>query len=103
MGEERWIEVVDGLVDLCNALEAAAVKLRRALEGFSRWTWDASKIKWVKAEGAKGPYERSEDVNNLEFKAMLKGLAAQGGRVMRDGWFYWVFSNGAVVGRKKKG
>ena len=103
MSEERWIEVVDGIVDFCDALESAVVKLRKQLEGFSVAAWDPARIKWVEVEGFKGKYERSEDVNNLEFKAMLKDLAAHGGRMMRNGWFYWVFRNGATVGRKEKG
>lgn len=64
-------------------------------------SWDPSKIKWEKAEGTKGEYERSEDINNLEFKAMLKDLAAHKGRLYRNGLFYWTFPTGATVGRKQ--
>ncbi|MDI6720737.1 MAG: hypothetical protein QMD46_14165, partial [Methanomicrobiales archaeon] len=43
-----------------------------------QWTWDPAKIKWEPAVSAGGrAYERSEDTNNLEFKALLKDLAAQ--------------------------
>jgi hypothetical protein len=65
-------------------------------------SWNPGKIKWTEEEGFKGKYERSEDVNNLEFKAMLKDLHEHNGRMMRDGYFYWIFSNGSTVGRKKK-
>jgi hypothetical protein len=41
-------------------------------------------------------------VNNPEFKALLKELARHGGRLTRNGWFYWTFKNGATVGRKLK-
>jgi len=67
-----------------------------------RESWDASKIEWIQAEGSKGPYERSEDVNNLEFKAMLKDLASHSGKTQRNGYFYWTFQNGSTVGRKKR-
>jgi len=63
-------------------------------------SWDASKIKWDPAEGNAGPYERSEDVNSLDFKAMLKDLGEHSGKLTRDGLFYWKFENGTIVGRK---
>lgn len=67
-----------------------------------RPSWDASKIKWEQAEGNAGPYERSEDVNNLDFKAMVKDLAEHKGKLSRDNLFYWLFQNGTTVGRKKR-
>ena len=66
------------------------------------WSWDPSKIAWTKAEGFKGEYERSEDVNSLDFKALLKDLAEHKGTLTRDGLFYWAFQNGSTVGRKKR-
>jgi len=65
-------------------------------------SWDPSKITWQQAEGSKGVYERSEDVNNPEFKAMLKDLQGHGGKMSRNGYFLWVFQNGTTVGRKRK-
>lgn len=107
MSAEGYIEIVDSIVDFCNGLEALAVNLRRQVEGFSSVVaerkWNPDKIKWRKAEGNRGPYERSEDANNLEFKAMLKDLQDHNGRLERGGWFYWVFKNGSIVGRKKLG
>jgi len=66
------------------------------------FSWNPDKIEWVEAEGTRGPYERSEDVNNLEFKVMLKDLGEHGGKLTREGHFYWVFTSGSVVGRKKR-
>ena len=71
-------------------------------EETQKWNWDPNAIKWENAEGFKGEYERSEDVNNPEFKAMLKDLAQHGGKLTRNGMFYWVFKNGSTVGRKKR-
>ena len=83
--------------------EVAELKaeIERLVKG-EKWTWNPDNIQWEKASGASGEYERSEDVNNLEFKALLKDLAAHNGKLSRDGWFYWTFKNGSTVGRKKK-
>jgi hypothetical protein len=64
--------------------------------------WDPAKIVWELREGSKGQYERSEDPSNVEFKKMLKDLGAHKGKLFRNGWFYWVFIDGSVVGRKQK-
>jgi len=64
--------------------------------------WDPSKIKWVEAEGTHGKYERSEDVNSLDFKELMKDLEAHQGKLTRDGYFFWRFEKSAVVGRKKR-
>lgn len=100
--------VAEAVIDFCNALEAAIVNLRRQL-GRRNGTgapansegWNPNAIKWEASDGSKGPYERSEDVNNLQFKAMLKEIAAHDGKLTRDGLFYWTFQNGHTVGRKK--
>jgi hypothetical protein len=76
--------------------------VQRAQSKQPRVAWDPSKIKWTEAEGGKGPYQRSEDINNPEFKCMLRDLATHGGKTTRSGYFYWVFQNGHVVGRKKR-
>ncbi|MGC9346192.1 MAG: hypothetical protein ACP5ER_05330 [Candidatus Bathyarchaeales archaeon] len=87
-------------LNACEAGIAAAKRLISQAKGIRGW--EPSKIRWMQAEGASGFYERSEDVNNPEFKAMLKDLAAHGGRMTRNGFFYWVFKNGSTVGRKKR-
>ena len=65
-------------------------------------SWDPSKIKWVPAEGAKGRYDRADPQASRDFQNMLKDLKEHGGRLTRDGYFYWVFRNGVTVGRKKQ-
>ncbi|MCL6579426.1 MAG: hypothetical protein K6T73_08595 [Candidatus Bathyarchaeota archaeon] len=65
--------------------------------------WNPAKINWTETQGSSGPYQRSEDVNSLDFKEMLKDLTNHGGRMTCDGYFYWVFRSGSVVGRKKRG
>ncbi|MEM3628639.1 MAG: hypothetical protein QXQ94_11355 [Candidatus Bathyarchaeia archaeon] len=65
-------------------------------------SWNSEKIIWEKAHGDKGPYERSSDINNPEFRAMLKDLAAHNGKLTKDDYFYWTFKNRTTVGRKKR-
>jgi len=100
--EERILEI---LCDLANALEAAAVNAKRQITMLvgsdEEPAWNPIKIRWIQTQGASGPYERSEDVNSPEFKALLKDLAAHQGKLSRDGYFYWAFQSGATVGRKK--
>lgn len=68
------------------------------IEYFSPEPWNPKKIVWKPALGRKGPYEKSEDVNNVEFKKMLKEINSNGGKLNRDGKFYWTFYNGYTVG-----
>ena len=106
MDEDLAIFLEDFL-DMLNGMEASIVKMKQQIaklvgvaEAEPKFSWNPDKIKWEKAQGVKGEFEKSEDVNNPEFKAMLKDLAQHGGRLTRDGVFYWVFKNGSTVGRK---
>lgn len=100
-------EVWDAIFELVNAQEAGIAAFKQRLgdkKGVAqRPSWNQNKIKWQQAEGSSGPYERSEDVDNQEFKAMLMDLAKHKGKLMPNGWFYWMFKNGSTVGRKKRG
>ena len=97
-------EILEILLDHANALEAAAVNIKQQIARITGIKeWDPSKIKWENAEGAKGPYQHSKDVNNPEHKAMIGDLAAHGGRMTREGYFFWVFEDGSTVGRKERG
>ena len=103
MKEEDFEIFLEDFVDLLNGMEASIVKMKQQIAKLvGIVSWNPDKIKWEKTEGWKGEYERSEDVNNPEFKAMLKDLAQHGGKLTRNGMFYWVFKNGSTVGRKKR-
>jgi hypothetical protein len=94
------------IVKLRDALTMASDALQEELEGMAptgtKFSWDASKVKWIQTEGSNGPYEKSEDVNSSDFKAMLKDLSAHNGKLTRDGMFYWKFERGDAVGRKPR-
>jgi len=94
--------VLEAFLDFLNAVEAGIEAARQRVKE-QKSLWDPGKITWETAQGTKGEYERSKDVDNPEFKAMLKDLEAHGGRLTREGYFYWVFTNGDAVGRKKRG
>ena len=98
---------IDFLVKLRDAGQIIADAANEQLEkmapkGDKAASWNPDKIKWTEAQGSSGTYERSEDVSSLDFKEMLKDLAAHDGKLNRDGSFYWTFQNGATVGRKKR-
>jgi len=93
--------VLEAFTDFLNAVDAGIQAARQTIKAV-KVGWNPDAIKWEEAEGSKGLYERSEDVNNPEFKTMLKDLAGHGGRLTRNGYFYWVFKNGTTVGRKRR-
>ncbi|MCS7115414.1 MAG: hypothetical protein RMJ15_07875 [Nitrososphaerota archaeon] len=100
-------EVWDAIFELVDGIEAGIAALKHSL-GIKKGVkaellWNPDKIKWEKVEGRSGPYERSEDVDNPEFKGMMKDLARHKGKLTREGYFYWTFKNGSTVGRKKRG
>jgi hypothetical protein len=63
--------------------------------------YDMSKIRWEQAQGTSGPYEKSSDVDNLDFKSLLKDVQAHTGKMTVGDYFVWVFKNGQTIGRKK--
>lgn len=106
---ENKADLEEVLLDFVNAVESACVNVRRYLKQEkgekpkASFDWDPERIEWVWKEGSKGKYQRSEDVNNLEFKKLLIHLARSNGALRRNGYFYWTFKNGHMVGRKRKG
>ncbi len=104
--ETQTHEILDVLEQIARDADLLSSNIMRTLKGFQAQkqaaetsTWNPDKIAWQQALGAAGPYERSEDLNNPDFKAMLKDLAAHDGKLNRDGRFYWTFKNGLSVGR----
>jgi len=108
--EERLVEaevkldtLATGQSLICSALEQAG--LMKNGEPVQPATWDPSKIKWVQAEGSKGPYERYPEKGQKaeateDYKAMLAHLKAHNGKMMHGDYFFWLFSDATTVGRK---
>jgi len=94
--------LAEAFSDFLNALEAGITAAKQRLKERAG-LWDPSKIKWETVQGPSGTFEKSEDRDNPEFKAMLKDLAAHKGKLTREGYFYWTYKNGSTVGRKKRG
>lgn len=66
------------------------------------FNWTPDKIMWIEAQGSKGPYQKSEDINSLDFKELLKDLETHKGKLTRGDYFYWRFEKASIVGRKKR-
>lgn len=94
------------LLEFLNACEAGITAAKRQIaenKGVAEEdSWDPAKIQWVVTEGNKGPYEWSEDVNSTDFRLLGRQLTQHEGKLSRDGYFYWLFTNGSTVGRKKR-
>lgn len=103
-------KISEAIVDFVNSIEAACVQLKRYVseqQAKQEKPWSADSIKWVQAEGTKGPYERypAEDKkpeNTPDYQNMLADLKEHDGKLTRDGLFYWCFTDNATVGRKKR-
>jgi hypothetical protein len=67
------------------------------------WSWNPRFILWNPAEGPSGPYERACMPDNGNFQLLIRDLQAHGGKLTREGWFYWLFGDGRTVGRKERG
>jgi len=94
---------LEALLEFLNAAEAGIVAAKHVISGAKGIEkWDPSKIKFEETQGTKGPYERANPQATHDFKAMLADLKAHGGKVTRTGYFYWIFTDGATVGRKKR-
>jgi hypothetical protein len=61
----------------------------------------AENISWITKTGPRGPFELSNDYNNLDHKALLEFLKTHaGGAIVSQGFYYWIFPDAKTVGRK---
>ncbi|MGB9914440.1 MAG: hypothetical protein ACPLIG_00015 [Candidatus Bathyarchaeales archaeon] len=108
VNEEDFEVFLEDFCDFLNGLESAVVKMKMQLAKLAvsaaenKFQWNPQLIRWEKAQGAKGEFERSSDVENSDFKELLKDLKAHNGKLTRNGYFYWLFSDGYTVGRKQR-
>jgi len=97
------IDFYEALAKVRDNLHGAAMALDELVQKKSKVVlkeYDLEKIKWDKAEGEKGPYEKTDDANSSEYKALRDDLAKHDGKMNIGGKFYWVFKNGTTIGRK---
>jgi len=105
MANEDFKIFLGDFVDALNEVADSLAKLRdkiAQLVGVVEEPYDIEKIKWEPAEGSSGAYEKSEDVNNPHFKALLRDVQAHGGKMTVGDYFVWSFKNGSVLGRKTR-
>ncbi|MEM3880907.1 MAG: hypothetical protein QXD19_04080 [Candidatus Bathyarchaeia archaeon] len=104
--DEGFQVFLEDFTDFLNDLEASIAKMKQQIAKLvgaqSAYSWNSQAIRWEKAKGERGEYERCSDVENADFKALVKDLEAHDGKLTRDGFFYWLFSDGSAVGRKKR-
>lgn len=108
--------LAEEIIDFCNGLEALAVKLRVQIEkmlgtakteGNNKPQWNPEVIKWQEVEGFRGKYQRyplegEKAEASPDYRLLLEDLKKHGGRLTRNGWFYWLFEDNATVGRKPR-
>ena len=97
------LEILDDfMIALQSAVQNAKKQIGELKSPKTEPAWNPEKILWKEAQGDKGVYHRSDDFENLEFRAMLRDLSGHKGALFRDSTFYWVFPDGKTVGRKLK-
>lgn len=102
MSEDRLDQIVFAVVDFANALEAAIINLKKNVKDLAQFKeYDLEEIAWNEAQGEKGPYEKTDDVNNDHYKALIKDLKTHGGKFRKAGYFVWLFRDNKTIGRKK--
>ena len=103
---EQRIDVLEAKMRTITAgLNAILIEFREMYgfgEAQKEGQWDPTKVNWSKAQGTKGPYERADPQSSLDFEEMLDDIKQHGGKLTRDGYFMWVFSDACTVGRKRK-
>jgi hypothetical protein len=98
---EGWVLIRDGAA----MIQDGAQKIIESAEP-QELKWDSSKINFVQTEGARGPYWRypaagQKAESTEDYRNMIQDLINHNEKLTRDGFFYWLFSDGATVGRKK--
>jgi len=98
---------VDFLVKMRDSHQMAADAINEEIERkkppeVKELPWAVDKIAWHEAQGSKGPYFRADPQATLDFKNMLQDIKNHGCKLTRDNEFFWVFTDMATVGRKRR-
>ncbi len=107
MSQEKALEI---LCDFCDALEAAAVNVKRQiveLTGVEGENLDFDKLFWEKKQGEKGPFEQTSEKANGNsdlWKALKAKVKEHNGFWQYKGYRFWFdMKNENVVDRRKSG
>jgi len=69
--------------------------------------WDPDRIRWAEAVSAAGrPYQRyppesGKIESTADYHGLLSELKRRGGKMEFNGYFYWLFKDGATIGRRR--
>ena len=105
MNEDNGTLALEALTDFLNAVEAGIESARQTIKTAKhleeeKSTVNLNAIKWTPATGPHGPYEKSLDLENIEYQTLLAKLTEHDGKMTVDGWFIWAFGEGGGIGRK---
>jgi hypothetical protein len=100
MADQDLYEFLAKMRDSFNGLALALDEFIQKESKVVLKEYDTEKIQWVEAEGQHGKYQKTDDADNPEYKALRKDLAEHKEKLQHKGSFYWVFQNGVTIGRK---
>lgn len=89
----------DALVKVRDGLVLTLDGITELLDAMRPYV-DMDKIRWEKAQGPQGVYEKSTDVQNPEYQKLLDDLTQHNGKLSLEHFFVWQFSDGKAIGRK---
>ncbi|MEM2888036.1 MAG: hypothetical protein QXI71_02690 [Candidatus Bathyarchaeia archaeon] len=88
-----WLECAGELKVVLNEYLAARIEVAdKVIEK----SWSHNRIAWVQKEGPKGTYFLAEKQGSTDFEALVQDLELHGGKMSRNGFFYWKFDSGSV-------
>lgn len=95
MNEKDFLDLLDKKLDeilkICSEIKGNKVSEKK-VEG----------IKWIQTEGKNGLYDKAEPNDSLEYQDLLKEIKDHNGKMIKEGFFYWIFSDGLTIGRKPR-
>jgi hypothetical protein len=99
----------EALLELADILDLAATKIRTTLKGSgvkaqAKLAYDVAKISWQERTGDKGPFqiaEKSKNAQSSDYVALDAELQNKEKGSFIAGMFYWRFTGGDAIGRKK--
>jgi len=99
----NWLQEADKLREIID--EYVNLQAQVMEQGV---TYDLNRLKWIKTTGPSGEYEYADKAENMDpdvyedFQALLADLKEHSGRLTRQGYFIWLFSQGDRIGRKPR-